>query len=131
MQYSVTLRNNQLNQIETTIGTAPLLRMYTGTAPANCAAAATGTLIAEMTLPTDWMTAASNGSVTKSGTWSDPAANADGVLGYFRLYDSGGTTCHIQGTISMSSGDMIVDNTNVATGQNITVDTFTINAGNA
>jgi len=131
MQYSVTLRNNQLNQVESTAGTAPKLRMYSGSAPANCAAAATGTLIAEMDLPSDWMNAAASGTVDKAGTWQDLSADAAGTLGYFRIWDTAVANCHIQGTISMSSGDMIVDNTNVAIGQSITVNTFSISAGNA
>lgn len=133
MQYSVTLRNNQLNQIETTAGASPVMRMFSGAKPANCAAASTGTLLAEMSLPADWMAAAASGSVSKSGTWEDPAANADGTLGYFRIFDTAGTTCHIQGTITLTGGggDMIVDNTSVLTGQTISVTTFTIGAGNA
>lgn len=133
MKYSVTLRNNQLNQIESTAGASALLRMYSGAAPAACADAATGTLLAEMALPVDWMAAASNGSVAKSGTWEDPAANADGTLGYFRVLETTGTTTHIQGSITLSGGggDMIVDNTSVMIGQVISVSTFAVTAGNA
>ena len=133
MQYSETLRNNQLDQIEATVGASAILRMFTGTKPANTNAASSGTLLAEMTLPVDWMAAASAGSVTKAGTWEDPAANASGNLGYFRIFNSAGSTCHIQGTISApgDGGDMIVDNVNVADGQTISVVTFTVNAGNA
>ena len=71
LQYSVTVRNAQLDAVETTVGTAPLLRIYSGSAPANCAAAASGTLLAEATLPSDWMAAASSGSKALSGTWQD------------------------------------------------------------
>lgn len=133
MQYSVTLRNNQLNQIESTGGASPVLRMYTGAKPATCAAVATGVQVASMTLPADWMNAAADGSVTKAGTWQDLAADADGILGYFRIWDAAVVNCHIQGTITLAGGggDMIVDNTNVLTGQAITVSTFTVNAGNA
>ena len=131
MQYSTTLRNNQLNQVEATAGASPKLRMYSGSAPANCAAAATGTLIAEMNLPADWMNAAASGTVDKAGTWQDLSADDAGTLGYFRIWDTAVANCHIQGTISMVSGDMIVDNTNVALGQSITVNTFSISAGNA
>ena len=38
LQYSVTVRNAQLDAVETTVGTAPLLRIYSGSAPANCSA---------------------------------------------------------------------------------------------
>lgn len=133
LQYSVAVRNAQLDAVETTIGTAPLLRIYSGSVPATCATAASGTLLAEMTLPSDWMAAASSGSKSLSGTWQDASANATGTAGYWRLYDSGGTTCHAQGTVTATGGggDMTLDNTSIASAQSVTVTSFTISAGNA
>lgn len=133
LQYSVTVRNAQLDAVETTVGTAPLLRIYSGAAPANCAAAASGTLLAEATLPSDWMEAASSGSKSLSGTWQDASANATGTAGHWRLYDSGGTTCHAQGTVTATGGggDMTLDNTSIASAQSVTITSFTITAGNA
>ena len=132
LQYSVTVRNAQLDAVETTVGTAPLLRIYSGSAPANCAAAASGTLLAEATLPSDWMAAASSGSKALSGTWQDASANATGTAGHWRLYDSGGTTCHAQGTVTATGGggDMTLDNTSIASAQSVTITSFTITAGN-
>lgn len=132
LQYSVTVRNAQLDAVETTVGTAPLLRIYSGSAPANCAAAASGTLLAEATLPSDWMAAANSGSKALSGTWQDASANATGTAGHWRLYDSGGTTCHAQGTVTATGGggDMTLDNTSIASGQSVTITSFTITAGN-
>lgn len=133
LQYSVTVRNAQLDAVETTVGTAPLLRIYSGAAPANCAAAASGTLLAEATLPLDWMAAASSGSKALSGTWQDASANATGTAGHWRLYDSSGTTCHAQGTVTATGGggDMTLDNTSIASAQSVTITSFTITAGNA
>jgi len=133
LQYSVTVRNAQLDAVETTVGTAPLLRIYSGAAPANCAAAASGTLLAEATLPSDWMEAASSGSKALSGTWQDASANATGTAGHWRLYDSSGTTCHAQGTVTATGGggDMTLDNTSIASAQSVTITSFTITAGNA
>ena len=133
LQYSVTVRNAQLDAVETTVGTAPLLRIYSGSAPANCAAAASGTLLAEATLPSDWMEAASSGSKSLSGTWQDASANATGTAGHWRLYDSSGTTCHAQGTVTATGGggDMTLDNTSIASAQSVTITSFTITAGNA
>lgn len=132
MQYSVTLRNNQLDQVESTLGVSPKLQFRSGVAPANCAAADSGTLLAEMTLPSDWMAAAASGSKVKAGTWT-VAGTAAGVIGHFRIKDSGLVACHVQGSVTLTGGggDMTVDNTNVAVGQSITVNTYTINAGNA
>jgi len=133
LQYSVTLRNNQLDQIETTLGTTPHLRIYTGTPPADTATAASGTLLADMTLPSDWMAAASSGSKAKSGTWQDASADGTGTAGYWRLWDSTVTTCHAQGTVTGTGGggDMELDNTSISTGQSVTISTFTITAANA
>jgi hypothetical protein len=132
IQFSTGLRNARLDQIEATVGTTPFLRQYTGSMPANCAAAATGTKCVEMTLPSDWMNDASGGSKTMKGTWS-ASAIASGTLGYYRIYDSGDTTCHEQGTITATGGggDMTVDNTNVAINQVVTVTSFTKTDGNA
>ena len=133
LQYSVAVRNAQLDAVEVTVSTAPLLRIYSGSAPANCAAAASGTLLAEITLPSDWMAAASSGSKALAGTWQDASANATGTAGHFRLYDSGGTTCHAQGTVTATGGggDLTLDNVSIASGQSVTITSFTITAGNA
>jgi hypothetical protein len=130
LQYSTSLRNNQVDQIESTIGGAPKLRILTGSPPSNCASTQAGTLLVEITLPTDWLSAASGGAVSKNGTWSN-TASATGTAGYFRIVDSSGTTCHMQGTVGTSSTDMIIDNTSINSGQTVTVTTFSITAGNA
>jgi hypothetical protein len=133
LQYSAAVRNAQLDALETVVGTAAVLKIFTGAAPANVAAANSGTELASMTLPSDWMAAASSGSKSKSGTWEDTSANATGTAGHWRLYASDGTTCHAQGTITATSGggDMELDNTSIATGQTVTVTTFTVSAGNS
>ena len=62
LQQSVAVRNAGLDAKETAIGTSPVLKIRTGAAPANCAAADSGTVLASCTLPSDWMAAASNGT---------------------------------------------------------------------
>jgi hypothetical protein len=134
LQFSVAVRNARADVLESTVGTLPILRIFTGSPPANCAAADSGTLLAEMTLPSDWMAAASSGSKAKSGTWQDASANNSGNAGHFRIYDSTGATCHHQGTCSASGGggDMILAPSVVLTaGQSFTVNTYTINEANA
>lgn len=133
LQYSVSTRNAKLDAIESTISTTPIMKIRTGSVPANCAAADTGTVVATLTLPSDWMAAASSGSKGKSGTWQDTSADATGTAAHFRIYDSGGTTCHIQGTVTATGGggDMVVDNVSFASGQSFTVNSFTISDNNA
>lgn len=133
LQFSVSVRNGQLDSSETTIGPSAIMRMRSGTVPANCAAADSGTVLATVNLPSDWMAAASSGSKTLFGTWQDTSADATGTVGHFRIYNSAGTTCHMQGTVTATGGggDMTVDNTSFVSGQQFTVNSFTITAGNA
>lgn len=133
VQLSTAVRNARLDVIESTIGTSAILRIRTGAAPANCGTADSGTVLAEITCPSDWMAAASAGSKALSGSWQDASANATGTAAHFRLYDSGGTVCGMQGTVTATGGggDMEVDNTSFASGQQFTVTTFTLTDGNA
>lgn len=97
-QYSVAVNNARLDAIETVIGTAPLLKFYTGSMPANCATAATGTLLDSQALPSDWLAAAASAIKSKAGTWTGTFGDA-GTAGYWRIYDSTDTTCHMQGLV--------------------------------
>ena len=132
-QFSTTARNASLDAIETAIGTSAILRLRTGSVPANCGTADSGTVVATINLPSDWMAAASGGSKAAAGTWQDTSADASGTVGHFRIYDSGGTVCHIQGTVTVNGGggDMTLDNITVNAGQQVTISSFTISAGGA
>ena len=133
IQFSASVRNARLDAIETAIGTSAVLKIRTGAAPANVATADSGTVLATLTLPSDWMAAASGGSKAKSGTWQDSSADATGTAAHFRIYASDGTTAHMQGTVTITGGggDMTVDNTSFASAQNFTVTSFTLTDGNA
>lgn len=132
VQLSVAVRNAMLDQIETTIGTAPLLDIRTGAQPADCAQADAGTELEHMTLPSDWLAAASGGTKAKAGSWTG-TTDAAGTAAHFRIKESTDTTCHIQGSVTATSGggDMELDNVTIASGQTITINTFTITAPNA
>lgn len=133
IQLSVAVRNARLDAIEATIGTSAVLKIFTGAPPANCAAANSGTELASMSLPSDWMAAASSGSKAKSGTWEDTTGNGDGNAGHFRIYASDGTTCGLQGTITQTGGggDMTLDNINIATNQDVVITAFSLTDANA
>jgi hypothetical protein len=130
-QFSTAARNGALDAIETAIGVSAIMKIRTGAAPADCATADSGTVLATINLPSDWLAAAASGAKSKSGTWEDTAADAAGTAGHFRVYDSGGSTCHIQGSCGIGSGDLQLDNTSLAVGQDVLVTAFTINAGGA
>ncbi len=130
IKFSTTVANALLDQIETSVGTAAVLKIRTGSAPADCATADSGTVLASITLPSDWMAAASGGSKSKSGTWSDTSADATGTAAHYRLYASDGTTCHQQGTVTVTGGggDLTLDSTSITTGQTVTISSWTWSA---
>jgi hypothetical protein len=131
MQFSDSLRAAMLDAAETHIGASPTLRIRTGAPPANAAAARTGTVLATMTLPADFFANAVAGLKQLLGTWQDTAADATGTAGHFEIVQ--GATCHIQGTVTGTGGggDMEIQNTSIATGQQITVTQFNLNLGGA
>ena len=132
LQYAVLLRNAQLDAIETHIGTSPVLEIRTGAPPANADAADSGTVLATLTLPSDWLAAAASGAKALAGTWQDTSADAAGTAGHFRIKTSGAVS-KIQGTVTATGGggDMTVDNAVFAAGQSFSITSFTITAGNA
>jgi hypothetical protein len=131
IQLSVEARNARLDAIETAAGATARLRLYSGAAPANTAAAATGILLADVLLPADYMSAASAGVKSKLGTWAQASATGTGAFGYYRIWDSTTTVCHVQGTAGVVSTDMIVDAATVTAGQTFTVTSYTLTDANA
>lgn len=136
LQLSVACRNARLNAIETSAGTSCSMEIRTGTQPANCAAASTGTIIATINLPADWMDDASSGAKAKLGTWSDASADNPGTAAHFRLYNSqatkDGSTCFMQGTVGLtgSGEDLELDAVVITAGQTVTITGFTLTDGN-
>jgi hypothetical protein len=132
-QFSVSARNGALDAIETATGATAILRIRSGAAPAACATADSGTALAALTLPADWLAAASAGTKALAGTWQDASADATGTAAHFRVYDNAGTTCHIQGTVTITGGggDMTLDSVSITAAQEVNVTSFVLTAGGA
>jgi hypothetical protein len=124
-QYGATLRNNQVGQIQTTVGASGTLKIFSGAEPANCAAADPAGLLATITLPASFLTS-SAGVTTLAGTWS-ASASATGTAQTFRIYD-GSSVCHVQGNCTT---DLVLNNTSITSGQTVSVTSFSVTAGNA
>jgi hypothetical protein len=132
LKYSTTLRNAQLDAITTAVGTSGILRIYSGSRPANVAAAISGTLLAECVCNASAFAAAASGGVlTASAIADDSSANASGTASHYRLFRSDGTTAVIDGDVSTSGADLNLDNTSINSGQVVSITSFTITAGNA
>lgn len=133
VQFSTAVRNARLDAIESTAGASAIMKLRTGAPPATCATADSGTVLATLNLPSDWMTAASGGVKGKSGTWQDASADAAGTAAHYRIYASDGTTCHVQGTVTITGGggDLTVDNPVLAVAQVVTVTQYDLTEANA
>jgi hypothetical protein len=128
-QFSDATVHAALDAIETAIGTGAVLKIRTGAAPATVATADSGTVLATLTLPTDWLAAATSRAKVKAGTWEDASADAAGTAAHFRIYASNGTTQHLQGSVTATGGggDMTLDNVSIALAQTITITAFSLN----
>lgn len=149
LELSIASRNAMLDAIDTLVnaGTGTQeLRIYEGTIPDTCTTTdGANTLVVKMSLDTtNVFNAASAGAMSKNGTWSGTgeatgAPHDISTTAYFRIYDnntgavSGGTNseCVMQGDVGTGSQAIVVDNGNVASGQTVTISTFTLTAGNA
>jgi hypothetical protein len=132
IQLGTTYRNSLLDAFETAVGTTPILTIRTGAQPANCGAANSGTVLATINLPSDWLAAAASGAkAIANGPWQDTVADAGGTAAHFRIHDSGGTVCHMQGSVGQGSGDLSLDNTTIVAGQTVSITAFTLTAPGA
>jgi len=123
-QFGATLRNDIVSQIQTAVGSTGTLKIFSGSEPANCAAADPAGLLCTITLPATFLTS-SGGVTTLSGTWS-ASASATGTAATFRIYN--GATCHVQGNCTT---DLVLNNTSITSGQTVSVTSFSVTAGNA
>ena len=128
MQYSTTTRNRIRDAYVAAFPEGAVLQYRSGP-PAGVTEAASGTLIAEMTLPASPFTL-TDGEVTRNGTWEDPTANAAGTIGHYRLTNGSDIE---EGTVTApgGGGDATVDNPVVALGQRIITTTWTRTAPGA
>jgi predicted phage tail protein len=99
-----------------------LVNIRTGAAPGPNAATS-GTLLDQITLPATPWAAAATKSKAKQGVWS-AAAVAAGVAAHYRMTNAADTERE-EGTVGQGSGDLSLDNTNIAVGQTVTINTFT------
>jgi hypothetical protein len=126
---SAAVLNAMLDAWETEIGTTPVLKFFTGAPPANCAAANSGTELADETLVSNWADAAASAIKALNSTPITAVSTNTGDIGHYRLYKADGTTCVDQGTVDdTGSPDMTIDSVSVtAVGQNILVTAWSKN----
>jgi hypothetical protein len=132
LKYSATLKNAQQNAITATVGASCLIQIYSGTQATNPdTAVGAQVLLATLTGNATFAPGASGGLLTlNSITNGTGTAGAGGgtVAAWFRITTSGGVA-HADGTVGISGADLNLNNTNIATGQTVSITSFTINNG--
>lgn len=131
IQYSLTHRTNAMSQLNTDIGANAVIKIFTGTPPATCATADTGTLIVTFAGNAGGFGTAAAQVLTASAVASANATGAGtNTAGYFRIYPSAATTTNavVQGTCGLSAADMILTNTSITSGQTCNFTSLTVTA---
>ena len=130
LKLSTTVRNAMLDAITTAAGASALLRIYSGTRPADPSASITGTLLGTLTCGSTFAAAASGGVLTLNAITQDSSANATGTATWFRIVKSDGTTHVLDGSVGTSGSDLNLTTTSIVATQPVSVTSFTITEGN-
>jgi hypothetical protein len=126
VRLSAALANALADQIDTTLGNAGTIKIYTGSQPATADTAVGGaTLLATFTLGSPGFGAASGGVITLSGTPLTVAAAATGTAGWFRLATSGAAAV-LDGSVGTSGNQINLNTTSITSGVNVTITSGTI-----
>ena len=131
LQASVAYRNAMLDLIETVVGTGAKIRIYTGAQPASVAAAATGALLAQFDLASDWIGPSVGGAKPLLDVPIESVGLAAGKAGHFRILRSDGAICDFQGSVVRAGagpGDMVIDNDDIGQGEAVQILSFAFGA---
>lgn len=132
IKQTTAVRNAQLDALNSQTGTSAKLRIYNGTRPANANTAITSqTMLVELTCNATAFAAAASGGVLTANAISNGTAAATGTASWFRLWQSNGTTAIMDGDVSTAGADLNLNNTSIATGQTVSVSSFTVTDGDA
>lgn len=108
---------------------AGYVEVRTGTQPASANDAASGTLLATLTLSDPAFGSAAAGTATANAVTDDSSADATGTAGWFRAYDSAGNAVE-DGSITGTGGggDMELNDTAIVSGGVVAISSWSITA---
>lgn len=110
---------------------AGYFRIYSGTQPSDPDSVGTGTLLAQCTASDPAFGSAvdigGSARATANAISPDTSANATGVAGWFRAYDSNGNYV-FQGDVTATGGGgaMTIDDVNIDAGGQVTINSCTV-----
>jgi hypothetical protein len=115
-------------------GTAAVIEIYSGTAPADADATITGTLLASLTCAAVSGTVAASaspspgvGRLTFAAITSDNSADATGTATHFRIKTQTSGTTTFQGTVGTGTGfDLLLNTASITAGSIVSITSATI-----
>jgi hypothetical protein len=131
LQYSESVAAAMLGAAVDGIGHSPIMKFWAGAMPATCADvdADTATEIAALTLADPWCVVADR-AISIVGA-PRLVASVDGTVTYFRIYETTGTACHVQGDVTAgggSAGAMTMSNPAMVAGEGCVIAGLTLRA---
>ena len=130
LKYSASLKNAQQDAITTKAGASCTIGIYSGTQATNPdTALGAQVLLCTLTGNATFAAAAATGILTlgaiTGGTGTAGAAGGTTAT-WFRLSNATGPVAHIDGTVGISGCDLNLNNTSIATGQAVSVTSWTL-----
>ena len=119
------------NAIAAAMGASPLLRIYSGTPPADADAALAGnTLLAELPMSATPFGNAVDGNpnaiATANAISSDTAADATGTATFFRIFKADGTTVVLQGAVGTSGSQLNLNSTSIVADEVVSISSLSM-----
>lgn len=122
-QVSDTVANAAVDAVRV-LANSGIIRIYTGTQPANANSSATGTLLATLTFSATAF-APSVAGVATANSITGANAVASGTAGYFRVLKSDTTTVLWDGSVGTSGANLNMANTTITSGGPVSIASMT------
>jgi hypothetical protein len=129
LYYSNATRHAQNEGLITYAGTNSQFNLYSGTQPADANTAIT-TQVLLVSMPIAGVFGTDTNGTLTLGAVTQTNAAASGIASFFRIFKSDNSVV-MDGSVGLSSADLILNSVNIAAGQNVDITAGTIIRGNA
>lgn len=129
LYYSNATRHAQNEGLITYAATNTLFCLYSGTQPANADTAIT-TQVLLVALPISGVFGTDTDGTLTLGAVTQTNASASGTASFFRIFKSDNSVV-MDGSVGLSSADLILNTVDIAAGQSVDITAGTIIRGNA
>jgi len=129
LEYSNATRHAQNEGLIAYAGTGALFNLYSGTQPANANTAIT-TQVLLVSMPIAGVFGTDTNGTLTLGAVTQTNASASGAASFFRIFKSDGTTVVMDGSVGLSSADLILNTVDIYAGQSVDITAGTIIRGN-